>query len=124
MTEPIIVAETKVKDPRRVAAGKRLGAISKQRKEEKRLEREAQAQAQAQAHQVADNEYTLYLIGGLVVVGAASCLYLNKDKVMRTLPQMFTSDKKKLSTISEDPASAMQPPSSPPKRKSNRVFGD
>ncbi len=130
MSEPIIVAETKVKDPRRVAAGKRLGAISKQRKEEKcealRLEREAQAQA----HQVADNEYTLYLIGGLVMVGAASCQNLNKDKVMRTLPQMFTSDKKKLSTISEDPASAMQPtegrtPStSPPKRKSNCVFGD
>ncbi len=45
--------------------GKRLGAISKQRKEEKRLEREAQAQAQAQ--QVANNEYTLYLVGGLIV---------------------------------------------------------
>ena len=64
MTEPIIVAETKVKDPRRVAAGKRLGAISKQRKEEKRLEREAQAQAQAQQVASTDNEYTLYLIGG------------------------------------------------------------
>ncbi len=36
MSEPIIVAEAKVKDPKRVAAGKRLGAISKQRKEEKR----------------------------------------------------------------------------------------
>ncbi len=34
MSEPIIVAEAKVKDPKRVAAG--LGAISKQRKEEKR----------------------------------------------------------------------------------------
>ncbi len=107
MTEPIIVAEAKVKDPRRVAAGKRLGAISKQRKEEKRLEREAQAQ------QVASNEYALYLVGGLVVVGAASCLYLNKDKVT----EMLTSDKKKLSTIPEEP------PSSPPKRKSKRVFG-
>ena len=107
MTEPIIVAEAKVKDPRRVAAGKRLGAISKQRKEEKHLEREAQAQ------QVASNEYALYLVGGLVVVGAASCLYLNKDKVT----EMLTSDKKKLSTIPEEP------PSSPPKRKSKRVFG-
>ncbi len=102
---------TEVKDPRRVAAGKRLGAISKQRKEEKRLEREAQA------YQVADNEYTLYLVGGLVVVGAVSCLYLNKDKVM----EMFTSDrreetqKKKLPTIPEEPAS-------PPKRKSKRIF--
>ena len=106
--------------------GKRLGAISKQRKEEKRLEREAQAQAQAQAQQVANNEYTLYLVGGLIVVGAVSCLYLNKDKVMQTL----TSDKRELSTIPEDPASAMQPtegrtPSaSPPKRKSKRVFGN
>ena len=36
MSEPIIVAEAKVKDPKRVAAGKKLGAISKQRKEEKR----------------------------------------------------------------------------------------
>ncbi len=116
MTEPIIVAEAKVKDPRRVAAGKRVGAISKQRKEEKRLERETQAQAQ----QVASNEYALYLVGGLVVVGAVSCLYLNKDKVTKIL----ASDKKKLSTIPEDPASAMQPPSSPPKRKSKRIFGN
>ncbi len=111
MSEPIIVAEAKVKDPKRVAAGKRLGAISKQRKEKKRLERETQAQAQAQ--QVANNKYTLYLVGGLVVVGAASCLYLNKEKVT----EMLTSDKKKISTIPEEPAS-------PPKRKSKRVFRD
>ena len=30
MSEPIIVVEAKVKDPKRVAAGKRLDAISKQ----------------------------------------------------------------------------------------------
>ena len=106
-----ILPGAKVKDPRRVAAGKRLGAISRQRKEEKRLEREAQ-QVTNNTNQV-DNEYTLYLVGGLVVVGAASCLYLNKDKVMQTL----TSDKKKLSTIPEEPVS-------PPKRKSKRVFGN
>ena len=111
MTEPIIVAETKLKDLRRVAAGKRLGAISKQRKEERRLERETQAQAQAQ--QVTNNEYTLYLVGRLVVVGAVSCLYLNKEKVT----EMLTSDKRELSTIPEEPAS-------PPKRKSKRVFGN
>ena len=47
-----------------------------------RLEREAQAQAQ----QDVNNEYTLYLIGGLAAaVGAASCLYLNKDKVTEML---------------------------------------
>ncbi len=57
MSEPIIVAEAKVKDPKRVAAGKRLGAISKQRKEEKRLEREEQAQQNAEME--ADNKHAL-----------------------------------------------------------------
>ncbi len=102
MQQTVIASGSKVKDPKRVAAGKRLGAISKQRKEEKRLERQAQQNAEMEA----DNEYTMYLVGGLVVVGAASCLYLNKDKLMQTL----TSDKKKLSTIPEEPTS------SPPKK--------
>ena len=110
MSEPIIVAEAKVKDPKRVAAGKRLGAISKQRKEEKR---ERERLEQQNAEMKADNNYALCLVGGLVVVGAASYLYLNKDKLMQTL----TSEKKKLPTIPEDPASA-------PKRKSKRIFGD
>ncbi len=43
MSDLIIVAEAKVKDPKRVATGKRLGAISKQRKEKKRLERDTSA---------------------------------------------------------------------------------
>ncbi len=110
MSEPIIVAEAKVKDPKRVAAGKRLGAISKQRKEEKR---ERERLEQQNAEMKADNNYVLCLVGGLVMVGAASYLYLNKDKLMQTL----TSEKKKLPTIPEDPASA-------PKRKSKRIFGD
>ncbi len=38
---PTITSGVKEKDPRRVAAGKRLGAISKQAKEAKRLERES-----------------------------------------------------------------------------------
>ncbi len=111
MSEPIIVAEAKVKDPKRVAAGKKLGAISKQRKEEKR-ERERLERQNAEME--ADNNYALYLVGGLVVVGAASCLYLNKDKLM----QMLTSDKKKLPTIPEEPSTP------PPKRKSKRIFWD
>ena len=53
MSEPIIVAEAKVKDPKRVAAGKKLGAISKQRKEEKRERLERQ-----NAEMEADNNYT------------------------------------------------------------------
>ncbi len=87
--QPIITSGVKGKDPKRVAAGKRLGAISKQRKEEKRkallLEQQAEMEAES-------NKYALCFVGGLVVVGAVSCLYLNKDK----LTQMLTSDKKKI----------------------------
>ena len=38
---PTITSDVKEKNPKRVAAGKRLGAISKQVKEAKRLERQA-----------------------------------------------------------------------------------
>ena len=41
--EPTIVTAKKEKDPRRVEAGKRLAAISKQAKERKRVERESSA---------------------------------------------------------------------------------
>ncbi len=106
MSEPSITSIVKEKDPRRVEAGKRLGAISKQAKgaiskqakEAKRLERQAQAEMG-----VSDNSYVLYFIGGLVAVGAASYLYLNKN------------DSKKLPTI---------PESSQPKRNSRRVFSN
>ncbi len=110
MSEPIIVAEAKVKDPKRVAAGKRLGAISKQRKEEKR---EAQCEAlrleRQNAEMEADNNYTLYFVGGLVVVGTVSYLYLNKDKLV---------SQKKSPTIPEEPTTP------PPKRKPKRIFGE
>ena len=104
--QPSIASNVKEKDPKRVAAGKRLGAISKRAKEAKR---EAQAQAFRLERQVetdpADNNYALYFISGLVVVGTVSYyLYLNKDK-------------KKSSVVPEDPTS-------PPKRKSKRIFGD
>ena len=86
-SEPTVIASgPKVKDPRRVAAGKRLGAISKQAKEAKRLERESQQTAEMET---GDNK-TSYLVGGLLVVGAASyLLFLNKEKVVRT----FSGDK-------------------------------
>ncbi len=106
MSEPIIVAEAKVKDPKRVAAGKRLGAISKQRKEEKRERDRLERQ---NAEMEADNNYALYLVGGLVVVGTVSYLYLNKNKLV---------SQKKLPTIPEEPSTP------PPKRKSKRIFGD
>ena len=106
MSEPIIVAEAKVKDPKRVAAGKRLGAISKQRKEEKRERNRLERQ---NAEMEADNNYALYLVGGLVVVGTVSYLYLNKNKLV---------SQKKLPTIPEEPST---PPS---KRQSKRIFCD
>ena len=86
-SEPNVIAPgPKVKDPRRVAAGKRLAAISKQAKETKRLERESQQISETKT----DNNKTLYLVGGLVVVGAVSYFLLtNKEKVVRT----FSADK-------------------------------
>ncbi len=46
-SEPKTIASgPKVKDPRRVAAGKRLAAISKQAKEAKRLKQEVQQNAE------------------------------------------------------------------------------
>ena len=89
-----IATGTKVKDPRRVAAGKRLAAISRQAKEAKRSEREAQRNAgttsSAYVQEGTGDSKTLYLVGGLLVVGAASYLLLtNKEKVIRT----FSADK-------------------------------
>ena len=109
-SEPIIVAEAKVKDPKRVAAGKRLGAISKQRKEEKR------ETLRLEQREAENNKYTLYFVGGLAVAGAAYYLYLNKDKLL--------SQKIFQTTTPESPASATQPATSPPKRKSKRIFGE
>ena len=99
-----ITSDVKEKNPKRVAAGKRLGAISKQAKEAKRLERQAQQSEETEV----DNKYIPYLVGGLVTAGAVSYLYLNKDKLI--------SDKKRSPTIpkEEEP---------PPKRKSKRIFG-
>ncbi len=105
MSEPSITSVAKEKDPRRVAAGKRLGAISRQAKEAKRLERQAQQSEETEV----DNKYTSYFVGGLVVVGTVSYLYLNKDKLI--------SDKKRLPTIPEEE----EPP---PKRKSKRIFDE
>ncbi len=77
-----IASGSKVKDPRRVAAGKRLGAMSKKAKEEKAL----RLKQQSDNYDSESNEKTLCLVGGLVVVGAASyLLFMNKEKVVRTL---------------------------------------
>ncbi len=110
-SEPNVIAPgPKVKDPRRVAAGKRLAAISKQGKETKRLERESQQISETRT----DNNKTLYLVGGLVVVGAVSYFLLtNKEKVVRTL----TGDKEESDSVSE------QEPT-PKKESFKSVFDD
>ncbi len=105
-----IATGTKVKDPRRVAAGKRLAAISKQAKEAKRLKQEAQQNAEMET----GNNKTLYFVGGLLVVGAASyLLFTNKEKVVRTL----TGDKEE-----SDPVQEQEP--TPKKENFKSVFDD
>ncbi len=105
---PTITSSVREKNPKRVAAGKRLGAISKQVKEAKRLEQQAQQTNQSEETEV-DNKYALCFVGRLVAAGAASYLHLNKDKLI--------SDKKRLPTIPEEE----EPP---PKRKSKRIFDE
>ena len=104
-----ITSGVKEKDPRRVAAGKRLGTISWQAKEAKRLEREKQSQAQ----DVTGNGYTLYFVGGIVVVGTLSYLYLNKIQL------------KKLTNRGDaQPQGGNEPKTPQAKKKSNRVFAN
>ncbi len=117
MSEQSITSGVKEKTPKRVAAGKRLGAISKQAKETKRLERKVQAEVRMSAdaeedqseEMEVDNKYALCFIGGLVMAGTVSYLYLNKDKLI--------SVQKWLPTIPEEE----EPP---PKRKSKRIFDE
>ena len=97
------------KNPKRVEAGKRLAAISKQAKEAKRLEREAQQDANNTNQSEGMGVDKLYFIGGLVAVGAVCYLCINKDKLI--------SDKKSSPTTpkEEEP---------PPKRKSKRILDE
>ena len=105
-----IASGSKVKDPRRVAAGKRLAAISRKAKEEKAL----RLNQQSDNHNSESNNKTLYLVGGLVVVGAVSyLLFMNKKKVVRTL----TGDKEE-----SDPAPEQEP--TPKKENFKSVFND
>ncbi len=107
-----IASGSKAKDPRRVAAGKRLGAISKKAKEEKAL----RLKRQSDNHNSESNENTLYLVGGLLVVGVVSyLLFLNKKKVVRTL----TGDKEELNPVSEQKSEP-----TPKKENSNSIFDD
>ncbi len=77
-SEPTVIAPgPKVKDPKRVVAGKRLGSISRKAKEEKAL----RLSQQSDNYNSESNDKTLYFVVGLVVVGAASyLLFLNKER--------------------------------------------
>ncbi len=110
-SEPNVIAPgPKAKDPRRVAAGKRLAAISRKAKEEKAL----RLSQQSDNHNSKSNDKTLYLVGGLVVVGAASyLLFLNKEKVVRA----FSGDKEE-----SDPVPKQEP--TPKKENSKSIFDD
>ena len=108
--EPKVIATgSKVKDPRRVAAGKRLAAISKKAKEAKanRLKQ------QSESYSSESNDNTMYVVGGLVVVGVVYYLLLtNKGKIVRTLSR----DKKQT-----EPTTLNEPPE---QEKSKRIFDD
>ncbi len=105
-----IATGTKVKDPRKVAAGKRLAAISKQAKEAKRLKQEVQQNAEMET----GNNKTLYFVGGLLVVGVASyLLFTNKEKVVRTLTRYKEES---------DPVPEQKP--APKKKNFKSVFDD
>ena len=112
-SEPKTIASgSKVKDPRRVAEGKRLGAISKKAKEAKAL----RLQQQSDSYSSETNENTMYVVGGLVVVVVASyLLFTNKGKIVRTL----TGDKKK-----SDPEPERESEPTPKKEISNSIFDD
>ncbi len=105
-----IASGSKVKDPRRVAAGKRLGAMSKQAKEAKRLKQETQQNVEMET----GNNKTLYFVGGLLVVGAVSyLLFTNKEKVVRTL-----------TGVKEESDSVPEQEPTPKKENFNSVFDD
>ena len=107
-----VASGSKVKDPRRVAAGKRLGAISRKAKEEKAL----RLNQQSDNYNSESNENTLYIVGGLLVVGAVSyLLFLNKKKVVRTL----TGDKEE-----SDPVPEQEPTPKKEKENSKSIFDD
>ena len=123
-----IASGPKAKDPRKVAAGKRLAAISRQAKEAKRLRQEAQQNAEmdsACAQEETGSSKTLYFVGGLLVVGVTSYLLLrNKEKVVRTL---ITNREKVVRTLTgdkeeSDPVPEQRP--TPKKEKFKSVFDD
>ncbi len=134
-----ITSGAKEKDPRRVAAGKRLGEISKRAKEAKRAQRAAQAQQSvAKDHDTECGGYAVYVVGGLIAMGALFYLWLGSSLRLPAVCSLWFGQLKSASDLkptecSEGPTNGRTRsgvgatdkllPSSP-KKKSNRVFAN
>ena len=82
-TPPKITSEVKVKDPRRVAQGKRLAAISREAKARKAREREASIRREevekCERSEKENYSYALLpVIAGVLVVGGGYYFYQRK----------------------------------------------
>lgn len=77
-----ITSEVKTKDPKRVEAGKRHAAISKEAKERKARERIMAEQSQNSSDESGNNRTTLIVLGLILVVGGVSYYgFKNKDSL-------------------------------------------
>ena len=79
---PKITSEVKVKDPRRVAQGKRLAAISREAKARKAREREASIRKEeadrCERREKESYFYTVFPVIGILVVGGGYYFYQRK----------------------------------------------
>ena len=77
---PKVTSEVKVKDPRRVAQGKRLAAISREAKARKAREREASIRKEeVEKCEKESYSYTVFpVIAGVLVVGGGYYFYQRK----------------------------------------------
>ena len=106
-TATSIVTTKKEKDPRRVEAGKRLAAISKQAKERKRMEREEKSKKEREAVGIPSTT----LMVGLTAAGVITAL--------ATL--WYTMYPRKRATVEEEPTPEAPEPIPRVPRASGRV---
>ena len=105
----------KVKDPRRVEAGKRLAAISRQAKERKAKEREAESSSDLKDSPPQSEPWDLRMMIGAVGTAAAVIgLYLSYSckQPPKNSPEDFPKDFPK--------DSVKHPPSNPPKNTTSK----
>ena len=97
------VEKEKIKDPRRVAQGKKLAAISREAKERKAKEREAVMQAKLEEKQETSkfsffNSYAIILVIG-IVFGGYYFLYLRPANTEKNENQEEIMKKSKLERL-------------------------